>query len=149
MPRLESQMACVSAWMQRDATGRNGAEEIIDSAGYVRATCPFETTTSLNTSISGEGRGHASKFTLNIPCGPIPIILRLWGFDTQTVSSGTAWASWSFSDCWHPCLAGSRRVSSVWIFCPFKGSDESQLIAKHFYSLLCGIQLLFYESWKW
>lgn len=49
-----------------DATGRNGAEEIIDSAGYVRATCPFEMTTSLNTSISG---GHASTFTLNIPYG--------------------------------------------------------------------------------
>lgn len=28
--------------------------------------------------------GHASKFTLNILYGPIRIILRLWGFDTQT-----------------------------------------------------------------
>ena len=70
MPRLESQMACVSAWMQRDATGRNGAEEIIDSAGYVRATCPFETTTSLNTSISGEGA--CLKIHIEYPLWPYP-----------------------------------------------------------------------------
>ena len=79
MPRLESQMADVSAWMQRDATVRRKSStqpDMCEQLVHSKRRRPW--------TLRSLGRGHASKFTLNILYGPIRIILRLWGFDTQT-----------------------------------------------------------------